>query len=69
MGVTEVKTAVQHCTDMALDLIPRKPKCQASYGLSAFTDSSFITELPVAATSFLSAFSREFGATYSVHEI
>lgn len=58
MGVAEVKTAVQHCTDMALDLIPRKPKCQASYGLSAFTDSSFITELPVAATSFLSAFSR-----------
>lgn len=52
MGVTEVKTAVQHCTDMALDLIPRKPKCQASYGLSAFTDSSFITELPCGSNEF-----------------
>lgn len=67
--VTEVKTAIQHCTDMVPNLIARKPKCQASYGLIAFTDSSLVTELLVAAMSFLSASSREFSSTYSVHEV
>lgn len=67
--VTEVKTAIQDCTDMAPDLIARKSKCQASYGLIVCADSSLVTELLVAAMSFLSASSRESSSTYSVHEI
>lgn len=67
--VTEVKTAIQCCTDTAPDSIARKPKCQASYGLIAFTDSSLVTKLLVAAMSFLSTSSRQFSSTYSVHEI
>lgn len=66
--VTEVKTAIQRCTDTAPDSIARKPKCQASYGLIAFTDSSLVTKLLVAAMT-LSAPSIEFSSAYSVHEI
>lgn len=50
--VTKVKTAIQCSTDRALDLISRKPKCQASYGLIAFTDSCLVTEMLVATVSF-----------------
>lgn len=53
---------------MALDLIARKPEHQASHGLIAFTDSSLVTELLMAAMTFPSASSREFSATYSAHE-
>jgi len=67
--VTEVKTAIQCCTDMAPNSIARKPKCQASYSLIARIDSGLVTKLLVAAMSFLSASSREFSSTYSVHEI
>lgn len=67
--VTEAKAAIQHCTDTAPDSVARKPKCQDSYGLIAFFDSSLVTKLLVAAMSFLSASSREFSSKYSVHEI
>lgn len=67
--VTEVKAAIQHCTDTAPDSIARKPKWQHSYGLIAFTDSSLVTKLLVAAISFLSASSTEFSSKYSMHEI
>lgn len=50
--VTKVKTAIQCRTDRAPDLISRKPKCQASYGLTAFTDSSLVTKMLVATVSF-----------------